>query len=95
MPVAYLRQKGVLTLPKEVRLALGLKERDGILITVENNRAVMQPIKQRTSYKEFFGVFAGKNQFPGFDAEEIAAEEAIAESVVNYNRSKNIGEKKP
>jgi len=52
MPVAYLRQKGVLTLPKEVRVALGLKERDGVLITVENDKAVMQPIKQRTKTVE-------------------------------------------
>ena len=45
MPVATLTSKGQITIPKEVRDALRLKESDNVAIIVEGDVAIMKPIR--------------------------------------------------
>jgi antitoxin PrlF len=45
MPISVLTSKGQMTIPKEVRKALNLKPSEKVIIVVEGNRAIIQPLK--------------------------------------------------
>ncbi len=46
MPIAVLTSKGQMTIPKEVREALSLKPSEKIAIVVEDDHAVLKPLRQ-------------------------------------------------
>ena len=45
MPIAILTSKGQMTIPKEVRNTLGLKPADKVIVVVEDDQAVIKPLK--------------------------------------------------
>ena len=45
MPISVLTSKGQMTIPKEVRKALNLQPSEKVIIVVEGNRAIIQPLK--------------------------------------------------
>ena len=45
MPISVLTSKGQMTIPKEVRRALNLRPSEKVIIVVEGNRAILQPLK--------------------------------------------------
>ena len=45
MNIATLTSKGQLTLPLEIRRALGLQKSDRVQISVENGEAILKPLK--------------------------------------------------
>ena len=45
MPISVLTSKGQITIPKEVRKALNLRPSEKVIIVVEGNRAILQPLK--------------------------------------------------
>ena len=45
MPISVLTSKGQMTIPKEVRKALNLHPLEKVIIVVEGNRAIIQPLK--------------------------------------------------
>lgn len=45
MPVAMITSKGQITIPKEVRVALGLKTAEKVVIVIEGGQAVLSPLK--------------------------------------------------
>ena len=45
MPIAVISSKGQMTIPSEVRTALGLKATSRVLIIVEGDHAILKPIK--------------------------------------------------
>jgi len=45
MPISILTSKGQITIPKEVRKALNLRPSEKVIIVVEGNRAILQPLK--------------------------------------------------
>ena len=45
MPIAVLTPKGQMTIPKEIREALNLRPSEKVIIVVEGNRAIIQPLK--------------------------------------------------
>ncbi len=45
MPISTLTSKGQMTIPKEVRKALNLRPSEKVIIVVEGNRAILQPLK--------------------------------------------------
>lgn len=45
MPISVLTSKGQMTIPKEVRKALNLRPSGKVIIVVEGNRAILQPLK--------------------------------------------------
>ena len=45
MPIAVLTSKGQMTIPKEVRKALNLRPSEKVIIVVEGNRAILQPLR--------------------------------------------------
>ena len=45
MPISILSSKCQMTIPKEVRKALNLKPSEKVIIVVEGNRAIIQPLR--------------------------------------------------
>jgi AbrB family looped-hinge helix DNA binding protein len=45
MPICVLTSKCQITIPKEVRKALNLRPSEKVIIVVEGNRAILQPLK--------------------------------------------------
>jgi len=45
MPISVLSSKGQMTIPKEVRKALNLQPSEKVIIVVEGNHAIIQPLK--------------------------------------------------
>ena len=45
MPISVITPKGQMTIPKEVRKALNLQPSEKVIIVVEGNRAIIQPLK--------------------------------------------------
>jgi AbrB family looped-hinge helix DNA binding protein len=45
MPISILSSKGQMTIPKEVRKALNLRPSEKVIIVVEGNRAILQPLR--------------------------------------------------
>jgi AbrB family looped-hinge helix DNA binding protein len=45
MPISVLTSKGQMTIPKEVRRALNLQPSEKVIIVVEGNQAIIQPLK--------------------------------------------------
>jgi antitoxin PrlF len=66
--------KGQVTIPKEIRQTLSLESGDRLLFTVEGERLIVAPIRQR-SIGELFGSLPATRPFPGVDAvrEEVKA----------------------
>ncbi len=45
MPISVLTSKGQMTIPKEVRKALNLKPSEKVIIVVEGNQGIIQPLR--------------------------------------------------
>jgi AbrB family looped-hinge helix DNA binding protein len=45
MPIALLTSKGQMTIPREVRKALNLKPSEKVVIVVEGDQAILQPLR--------------------------------------------------
>jgi antitoxin PrlF len=45
MPISVLTSKGQMTIPKQVRKALNLQPSEKVIIVVEGNQAIIQPLK--------------------------------------------------
>lgn len=67
MSVATVTSKGQVTIPKEVRDALGIKERDRVAFIVEGGRAVLVPVKT-TDLMSLRGCIASTRSYPGESA---------------------------
>ncbi len=45
MPIAVLTAKGQMTIPKEIRKALHLKQSERVIIVVEGDQAILKPLR--------------------------------------------------
>jgi len=62
--ITTITSKGQITIPKDVRQALGLKAHDQAIFTVEGNRAILTPVRKR-SIMELHGALPTTVPFPG------------------------------
>ncbi|MGI5835438.1 MAG: AbrB/MazE/SpoVT family DNA-binding domain-containing protein [Chloroflexota bacterium] len=81
MTVATVTSKGQVTIPKEVREALGIKDRDRIAFIVEGKRAVIIPMKT-TDLISLRGSLRATRPYPGEDAIWAEVGRAIANGEV-------------
>ena len=65
--IATITSKGQVTIPKEIRRALQLKETDMVLFVLEGDRAVIVPLRRRTLVS-FRGALPATRPFPGHAA---------------------------
>ena len=67
MNKARITFKGQITIPKEIRTALAIKEGDSVLSEVEGDHAILKPIKKK-SLLDFYGIFPATRPYPGLEA---------------------------
>lgn len=67
MGKAKITFKGQVTIPKEVRDALGIGEGDSVIFRVEKDRAILNPLKKKT-LKDFYGVLPATRPYPGTES---------------------------
>jgi len=72
MNKAKITFKGQITIPKEIRHALALKQGDSVIVMVEGDHAVLRPLKKK-SLLDFYGTLPATRPYAGLDAirEEI------------------------
>ena len=72
MNKAKITFKGQITIPKEIRNALAIKEGDSVIFMVEGDHAILKPIK-RKSLLDFYGTLPATRPYRGVEAirEEI------------------------
>lgn len=66
MSVAKVTYKGQITIPKEIRDALGISEGDHVIIVVDGDKAILRPVR-RGSLSELRGKLPATHPFPGVD----------------------------
>lgn len=67
MGKAKITFKGQVTIPKEVRAALGIGEGDSVIFRVEKDRAILNPLKKK-SLKDFYGVLPATRPYSGMES---------------------------
>ena len=67
MNKAKITFKGQITLPKEVRNSLDIKEGDSVIFVIEKDHAVLRPLKKK-SLKDFYGALPAKRPYPGIES---------------------------
>lgn len=79
--VAKITSKGQVTIPKEIRQALGVKENDQLLFVVEGDQAIIIPLKHR-ALREFRGALPATRSFTGMETAREAYQKEISERLL-------------
>jgi len=80
MNKAKITFKGQVTIPKEIRNALTIKEGDTVIFSVEGDRAVLKPIKKK-SLLDFYGTLPATRSYPGLETVRKEVHQKIAKSL--------------
>lgn len=59
--------KGQVTIPKAVREALSIHDGDAVLFAIEDDRAVLRPLKKKP-LRGLYGALPATRPYPGLDA---------------------------
>jgi AbrB family looped-hinge helix DNA binding protein len=73
--IAKVTVKGQVTIPKDIRRALDIQERDSLLFRIEEGRLIVTPLPRRP-VGELCGALPATREYPGHDKirEELQAE---------------------
>ena len=82
MKKAKITFKGQVTIPKEIRNALAIKEGDSVIFIVEGDHAVLKPIMKK-SLLDFHGALSATRPYPGLEA---VREEVHHKRAKHFNR---------
>src|SRR4030042_6328712 len=66
MNKAKITLKGQVTIPKEVRNSLDIKEGDSVIFVIQKDNAVLKPLKKK-SLKDFYGILPATRPYPGME----------------------------
>ena len=96
MPIVHMSNTGRITIPLKIRKQLGIEDRVGVSIKVQDNEIILRPL---TSLTSLAGVFAEYAEGKTTDMDEIMEQTmaAVAKDVVrkmrrqNREREKEIG----
>ena len=67
MNKAKITFKGQVTIPKEVRNSLDIKEGDSVIFVIQKDHAVLKPLKKK-NLKDFYGVLPAIRPYPGMES---------------------------
>ena len=67
MNKAKITFKGQITIPKEVRNSLDIKEGDSVIFVIQKDHAVLKPLKKK-SLKDFYGVLPATQPYSGMES---------------------------
>lgn len=59
--------KGQVTIPKEIREALTIREGDSVIFEVRGDHAVLKPLRKK-SLVDFYGIVPAMRTYPGTEA---------------------------
>lgn len=82
MTVYRLTVKGQVTIPKEVREALALREGDGVFFSVENGYAIIRPVQQRP-LASLRGAIPAIQPYPGDDVIDAIVQKHVAREALS------------
>lgn len=85
MSTATVTSKGQITIPHDIRKALGLETGDQVIFLVEEGQAFMQPV-HRGGMASVRGIFKGIRPFPGREVEREAARAQAAAEALGLNK---------
>ena len=78
METARITFKGQVTIPKKVRIALGIQAGDSLIFAVQGDQAVIKPFKKK-SLLDFYGALPATREFPGTRAVRSEFHKKVAE----------------
>ncbi len=81
MSTATITSKGQVTIPKDIREKLGLRQGDRLIFYVEDGKAVAQPVR-RGDFRELAGIVKSDRPWPGMAAVREQYHREVAEHVV-------------
>ncbi len=81
MAVATVTSKGQVTIPREVRKALGLKKHDQVLFFVQGRTALLMPV-EKVDLLSLFGCLPATRPYPGEEAVWEEVGQALARGEV-------------
>ena len=67
MNKAKITFKGQVTIPKEVRNSLDIKEGDSVIFVIQKDHAVLKPLKKK-SLKDFYGILPATRPYPSMES---------------------------
>ena len=76
--IATVTAKGQVTIPKAIRRALGIRERDCLLFRIEEGRLVLTPLPHRP-LGELYGALPATRSYPGHQAIREEMRSALGE----------------
>jgi len=77
--------KGQVTIPKEVRNSLNIKEGDSVLFLIEKDHALLKPIK-RKNLKDFYGALPATRPYPGTESVRDEVRHKLAKHLLGRER---------
>lgn len=78
--VTTITSKGQVTIPKSVREALDIGEKDQLLFLVEGDRAIIIPVRKRP-IDELYAALPAKRPYPGHDKVREAIQTELGERI--------------
>lgn len=85
MNKAKITFKGQVTIPKEVRTSLDIKEGDSVLFVIEKDHAILKPLKKK-SLKHFYGALPAKRPYPGIESIREEVHHKLAKHLVGKEK---------
>ena len=80
MPVAKVTVKGQVTIPKEVREQLQIKDGDSVRFEVAGDRATIERVVQ-PSVLDFYGAFPATKPYPGKEHARAVAMRSVGDTL--------------
>jgi AbrB family looped-hinge helix DNA binding protein len=77
METAKITFKGQVTIPKKVRISLGIQAGDSLIFSIEGDRATITPYKKK-SLGDFYGVLPATRAYPGPEAVRSAVQKDLS-----------------
>ena len=74
---ARVQDKGRITLPRKIRKALGIKERDWVNVELQGNKIIIKP-KNSITVAQTFGIAKSKKRIKLEDIEEAAGKNTFS-----------------
>jgi len=81
MNITTVTSKGQITLPKEVRKALGLKQGDQVLFILEGDRVVLTPLLKGYPLSRLYAALPATRPYPGHEAIRQELHSALGERI--------------
>ncbi len=79
--IATVTSKGQITIPKEVRQTLDIKEKDRLLFLVEGDRLTVIPLRH-CPLSELYGALPAIKPYPGHEAIRKAIQSELGENMI-------------